>query len=152
MQIDNQIASHRWRLRRANSYHIPDGTRSEADMDRRRIPADWVENDPSPTLAVHCGNGFNARFEPYSKSSFESIQCCPLSLGADMRRREFFAFLVARPCMAARRERAAAGKLPTIGYLGPTTPAVESQWFTAFVQRLRELGWIEGRTVAIEYR
>ena len=26
MQIDNQIASHRWRLRRANSYHIPDGT------------------------------------------------------------------------------------------------------------------------------
>ena len=32
MQIDNQIASHRWRLRRANSYHIPDGT-----ADIRRI-------------------------------------------------------------------------------------------------------------------
>jgi putative ABC transport system substrate-binding protein len=27
-----------------------------------------------------------------------------------------------------------------------------SQWVAAFVQRLRELGWIEGRTVAIEYR
>ena len=42
-------------------------------------------------------------------------------------------------------------KIPTIGYLGPTTPAVESQRITAFVQRLREIGWIEGRTIAIEY-
>jgi hypothetical protein len=32
-------------------------------MDRRQIPADSVENDPSATLAVHCGNGFDARFE-----------------------------------------------------------------------------------------
>src|SRR5258706_8157163 len=38
------------------------------------------------------------------------------------------------------------------GYLGASTPAVESQWVAAFVQRLRALGWIEGRTVAIEYR
>src|SRR5262245_48144153 len=44
------------------------------------------------------------------------------------------------------------GKLPTIGYLGGTTPLVESRWVATFVQRLRELGWIEGRTVAIEYR
>jgi putative ABC transport system substrate-binding protein len=29
---------------------------------------------------------------------------------------------------------------------------VVSQWVAAFVQRLRELGWIEGRTIAIEYR
>jgi putative tryptophan/tyrosine transport system substrate-binding protein len=41
------------------------------------------------------------------------------------------------------------GKLPTIGLLGATTPAAQSQ---LTVQRLRELGWIEGRTVAIEYR
>ena len=27
-----------------------------------------------------------------------------------------------------------------------------SQWVAAFVQRLRELGWIDGRTIAIEYR
>jgi putative ABC transport system substrate-binding protein len=45
-----------------------------------------------------------------------------------------------------------AGKLPTIGLWGPTTPSVGSQRAAAFVQRLRELGWIEGRTVAIEYR
>jgi putative ABC transport system substrate-binding protein len=44
------------------------------------------------------------------------------------------------------------GKLPTIGFLGANTPAVQSQWTNAFVQRLGELGWIEGRNVAIEYR
>src|SRR5262249_10953248 len=44
------------------------------------------------------------------------------------------------------------GRLPTIGYLGLATPATESQRVAALVQRLRELGWIEGRSVAIEYR
>ena len=43
-------------------------------------------------------------------------------------------------------------KLPTIGFLGPATPSVASQWVAAFAQRLRELGWIENRNVAIEYR
>src|SRR5262245_32493363 len=43
-------------------------------------------------------------------------------------------------------------KLPTVGFLGQSTPAAESQRFAAFVQRLRELGWIEARTIAIEVR
>jgi putative ABC transport system substrate-binding protein len=43
-------------------------------------------------------------------------------------------------------------KLPTIGYLGPSTPAGQGQWLAAFVERLRELGWIDRRTVAIEVR
>jgi len=43
------------------------------------------------------------------------------------------------------------GKLPTIGFLG-AAPSIESQRVAAFEQRLRELGWIEGRTIAIEYR
>ena len=42
--------------------------------------------------------------------------------------------------------------MPAIGFMGATTPSAQSQWTTAFVQRLRELGWIEGRNVAIEYR
>jgi hypothetical protein len=33
-----------------------------------------------------------------------------------------------------------------------TTPAVSAQRHAAFVQRLRELGWIDGRNIAIEYR
>jgi ABC-type uncharacterized transport system substrate-binding protein len=44
------------------------------------------------------------------------------------------------------------GRRPTIGFLGANSPAVQARWTEAFVQRLRELGWIEGRNVAIEYR
>ena len=70
-----------------------------------------------------------------------------------MRRREFMTLLGGA---AAAWPRAAyaqqAGKLPTIGYLGSSTPSTLGPWTAAFVRRLRELGWIEGRTVAIEYR
>jgi len=52
--------------------------------------------------------------------------------------------------LAARAQQT--GKLPTIGFLGGTSPSVVSQSVAAFVQRLRELGWVEGRNVAIEYR
>ena len=67
-------------------------------------------------------------------------------------RREFITLLggVAVWPLAARAQQAA--KILTIGYLGPTTLAVESQRVAAFVQRLRELGWSEGRNLAIEYR
>src|ERR1700693_5341098 len=44
-----------------------------------------------------------------------------------------------------------AGKLPTIGFLGSGTPSTQGQWAAGFVQRLRELGRIENRTIAIEY-
>jgi putative ABC transport system substrate-binding protein len=44
------------------------------------------------------------------------------------------------------------GKLPTVGLLGTTAPSVWGPWTAAFSERLRQLGWIEGRTVAIEYR
>jgi putative tryptophan/tyrosine transport system substrate-binding protein len=43
-------------------------------------------------------------------------------------------------------------KQRTIGFLGSSTPLAMSQWVAGFVQRLRDLGWIEGRTVTIEYR
>jgi putative ABC transport system substrate-binding protein len=43
-------------------------------------------------------------------------------------------------------------KLPTIGFLGAASPSGWGKLVPAFVQRLRELGWTEGRTVAIEYR
>jgi putative ABC transport system substrate-binding protein len=52
--------------------------------------------------------------------------------------------------LAARAQQAA--RRPTIGYMGVNTPVVESQRTAAFVQRLRELGWIEGRNVTVEYR
>jgi putative tryptophan/tyrosine transport system substrate-binding protein len=52
--------------------------------------------------------------------------------------------------LAARAQQP--GKLPTVGFLGQSTPLGEGERAVAFAQRLRELGWIEGRTVAIEYR
>jgi len=71
-----------------------------------------------------------------------------------MKRREFIMLLggAAAGWPLAVRAQQQPGKLPTIGYSGGGTPLTESQRVAAFVQRLRELGWTEGRTVAIEYR
>jgi putative tryptophan/tyrosine transport system substrate-binding protein len=68
-------------------------------------------------------------------------------------RREFITLLGGAAAAWPLKARAQQpGKLPTIGFLGPSTPLAMSQWVAAFAQRLRELGWIEGRTVAVEYR
>ena len=70
-----------------------------------------------------------------------------------MRRREFLGVLgssaVGWPLTVRAQQPA---KLPTIGFLGTSTPSAMSQWVAAFVQRLHELGWIVGRTIAIQYR
>ena len=67
-----------------------------------------------------------------------------------MKRREFITLLggaAAWPVAAQAQQ-----KLPIIGFLGATEPSAWSKEVTAFVQRLHELGWVEGRTVAIERR
>ena len=70
-----------------------------------------------------------------------------------MKRRELIAMLgvaaVSWPLVVHAQQP---DKLPTIGFLGASTASGLSQRTAAFVQRLRELGWIEGRSVAIEYR
>src|SRR6266487_2641824 len=70
-----------------------------------------------------------------------------------MKRRKFITLLggaAAAWPFAARAQQVP--KLPTIGFLGAATASFERASTDAFVQRLRELGWIENRTVAIEYR
>jgi putative tryptophan/tyrosine transport system substrate-binding protein len=70
-----------------------------------------------------------------------------------MRRREFIALVggtAAAWPLAARAQKS--GKLPVIGFLGATTASVWSPFVDAFLRRLRELGWVDGSTVAIEYR
>jgi putative ABC transport system substrate-binding protein len=68
-----------------------------------------------------------------------------------MQRREFIT-LVGGAAAWPLAARAQPAKLPTIGFLGASTPAAWSEWTAAFVQRLHELGWAEGRNIAIEYR
>jgi ABC-type uncharacterized transport system substrate-binding protein len=70
-----------------------------------------------------------------------------------MKRRTFITLLggaAASWPLAARAQQQPA-KLPTIGFVGADASAW-SPWTGAFVARLHELGWIEGRTIAVEYR
>src|SRR2546425_5167258 len=52
--------------------------------------------------------------------------------------------------LAARAQQPA--RLPTIGFLGASTPSAMRDMVAAFVARLHELGWMEGRNIAIEYQ
>jgi putative ABC transport system substrate-binding protein len=91
-------------------------------------------------------------------SSLSEAPTAPTSIqdfllrGDPMKRRKFITLLgsaaVAWPLTARAQQP---GKLPTIGFLA-ANPSIESQRVAAFVQRLRELGWIDGRNLAIEYR
>jgi putative ABC transport system substrate-binding protein len=69
-----------------------------------------------------------------------------------MKRRAFITLLGGAAAMWPLSARGQQPKRPTIGFLGPVTASIWGAWTATFVQRLRELGWIEGRTVAIEYR
>jgi putative ABC transport system substrate-binding protein len=58
----------------------------------------------------------------------------------------------ARLCGRSRPRGQQQAKLPLIGFLGSGTPESHGHWLVAFLQRLQELGWIEGRNLSIEYR
>ena len=68
-----------------------------------------------------------------------------------MRRRAFITLLggAAAWPLAARAQQPA---MPVVGFLVPGTPSTHGQWFAALVQRLRELGWIEGGTNRAHFR
>jgi putative ABC transport system substrate-binding protein len=70
-----------------------------------------------------------------------------------MKRREFITLLGAAATawpLAARAQQP--GKVATIGFMGPTTPSAQSAWVAAFLLRLRDLGWVEGRNITVVYR
>src|SRR5262245_66307845 len=70
-----------------------------------------------------------------------------------MKRREFVLALGSAAAAWPTAIFAQQGKtLPTIGFLGASTSSNWAHWTAAFVRRLGELGWIDGRTVAIDYR
>jgi putative ABC transport system substrate-binding protein len=70
-----------------------------------------------------------------------------------LKRRDFITLLggaAAAWPLAARAQQAA--KLPTVGYLGTAAASAWAPWTAAFVQRLHDLGWMDGPTIAIQYR
>ena len=70
-----------------------------------------------------------------------------------MKRRDFITLLGgAAAAGRSRRARSRRRELPTIGVLAGGTPSSHGQRVAALVQRFRELGWTEGRTVAVEVR
>jgi hypothetical protein len=72
--------------------------------------------------------------------------------GAAMRRRKFLTLLgsaaVACPLAAGAQQTR---KLPTVALILVSASAITDAWSAAFTERLHELGWTDGRTVAIEY-
>jgi len=70
----------------------------------------------------------------------------------NIKRREFITLLGGAAGWPLAAHAQQPRKLPTIGFLVAGTPSTYGLWFAALVERLRELGWIEGRNVAIEYR
>ena len=69
-----------------------------------------------------------------------------------MRRRKFITLLGGAVTALPFAVRAQQPALPVIGLMGADSAAAQSRMTAAFVQRLRELGWTEGRNVIIEYR
>src|SRR4029077_6672525 len=77
---------------------------------------------------------------------------CGSTLEDGMRRREFIALVsgaIACPMVVRAQQQA---KVPRIGYLGVTSPSDRPRLLDAFRQRLRELGWVEGQNIVIDYR
>jgi putative ABC transport system substrate-binding protein len=66
-----------------------------------------------------------------------------------MRRRQFITLLGGAAAAWPLAVRAQQDKPRTIGFMGASAPEAVSNWVAAFGQRLRELGWIEGRTVTM---
>src|SRR5262249_35075924 len=65
---------------------------------------------------------------------------------------EFIALLGSTAAAWPLAVRAQRGKPPIIGFMGQSTRSADSERTVAFVQRVRELNWIDGHSVAIEYR
>ena len=96
-----------------------------------------LTNDPSATLAVHCGNGFNAGL---------------LNLGSDMQRREFITLLGGAAATWPLVARARQPTMPVVGFVNAASPGGTYPPVSAFLKGLHETGFVEGRDVAIEYR
>ena len=80
-------------------------------------------------------------FSVNRKSKIQNLKWLGLSV---------FAFVLVVAGAAAQAQQP--GKVPRIGLLSPFSPSATASWHQAFRQGLRDLGWVEGKNVSIEYR
>ena len=68
--------------------------------------------------------------------------------------KQFFSIflIVAVVVVAAIAQAQQPAKIPRIGLLSPFSPSATALWHQAFLQGLRDLGWVEGKNISIEYR
>ena len=90
---------------------------------------------------------------PQPKQSFEPLRCRLLSLGADMRRRDFLGVLggaaAVWPVVASAQQPA----MPVIAVLGGVANGPEGQArVRAFSEGLHDLGRVDGRNVRLDIR
>ena len=69
-----------------------------------------------------------------------------------MNRREFISLLSSGMAIWPLGALAQQGTVRKVGFLGANTPATAGHLANAFVSRLNQLGWVEGKNLAIEYR
>src|SRR5262249_43135960 len=120
-------------------------------------PAAMSQFDPQPTSKADFSCSAHCRIPRDAPCCFDGrVKSQDKVREEAMKRREFITLLggaVVSSGLQPYVSRAQpSSKAPKIGYLGAGTPAGQGDWAAAFAQRLRELGWIEGRNIAIEYR
>jgi ABC-type uncharacterized transport system substrate-binding protein len=115
------------------------------DMHRGVAATASVMDDPEPTSA--------GRFRCDAQARLWSNDVLDLGLVWEqlMRRREFISLIGGAAITFPVAARAQQGTVPVIGYLGPNSAVANAQNLQVMRRGLAEAGFVEGRTVAIEY-
>jgi hypothetical protein len=114
-----------------------------------------IQVPPSALQCIALADGRNA----FAAANDRALRCSLsysrgyYATGNRVKRRDFITLLsglAAAWPVAARAQQPTS--LPTVGFLGAGSPTTTDVWVSAFMSRLRELGWIEGRNIKVDVR